>query len=132
MLSMPYHRVRNDIDAHNHAIELPIRQVVTELVDLLGATTVAALAGVKETRAVQEWMADREPQKEHLLRFALQLVTMIAGTNEPSMAKAWLNGANPVLEGATPLSLFRSRPLEEIQGPLLDAARAFAGRERTG
>ena len=120
--------VRGDIEAHNHAMALPIREVVRELVDLLGASDVAALAGVKETRAVQQWMEDREPQRPHLLRFALQLVSMIAATGEKSTAQAWLHGANPGLGGQSPLALFRRRPLDEIQRPLLSSARTFAAR----
>lgn len=121
---------RGDVDAHNRAMELPVAEVVRELVELLGATTVAALARVKETRAVQQWMADREPQRPHVLRFALQLALMIAGSAEKSVAQAWFNGRNPGLGGQSPLVLFRTRPLDEIQSPLLAAARTFAAREK--
>ena len=121
--------VRSDVNAHNHAISTPIRQVVRELIDLVGATTVAALTGVKETRAVQQWMVDREPQRPHVLRFALQLLSMIVATKDSATAQAWLHGANPALDGQTPITLFRTRPLEEIQRPLLSAARAFASRD---
>lgn len=120
---------RGDVSAHNHAMEIPIRQVVQELVGFLGAVTVAALADVKETRTVQQWMADREPQRPHVLRFALQLVSMIARPDQPTLARAWLSGSNPALGGQTPLLLFRTRPLDEIQIPLLQAAKAFAERQ---
>jgi hypothetical protein len=124
-----HHAIRGDVSAHNHAVGLPIHEVVRELVDLVGLTTVAALAGVKETRAVQQWMEGREPQKEHLLRFALQLTTMVAAANEQDTAQAWLHAANPALNGQTPLVLFRTRPLGETQATLLEAARTFAIRE---
>ena len=120
---------RDSIDAHSHAMEIPIRQVVEELVGYLGATTVAAIAGVKETRAVQQWMADREPQQPHLLRFALQLVSMVARRDQPDIARAWFHGSNPGLMDETPIVLFRTRPLAEIQGQLLAAARTFAARD---
>ena len=64
---------RTDLSAHSHAMELPIADVVSELIDLLGATTVAVIGGVRETRAVQQWTNGREPQRQHVLRFALQL-----------------------------------------------------------
>jgi hypothetical protein len=38
-------------EAHNEAMSLPTPTVVETLVGLLGATTVAEIAGVKETRA---------------------------------------------------------------------------------
>ena len=109
-------------------MEIPIAQVVSELVDFLGATTVAALGGVKETRAVQQWMLDREPQRPHVLRFALQLTSIIAMTSQKSMAQAWFRGGNPGLGGESPLMLIRNRPLDEIQSVLLAAAGAFAAR----
>jgi hypothetical protein len=120
---------RTSVDAHHHAMEIPTRQVVEELVEYLGATTVAAIAGVKETRAVQQWMVDREPQRPHLLRFALQLVSMVARPDQPTLARAWFHGSNPALGDQTPIVLLRNRPLDEIAGDLLNAARAFAARE---
>jgi hypothetical protein len=116
-------------DAHRHAMRIPIAQVVKELVAFLGLTTVAGLAGVKETRAVQQWMEGREPQRPHVLRFALQLVTMIAREDEPALARAWFHGSNPALGDATPIALFRLRSLDEMQPELLNAARAFAAAE---
>ena len=71
--------IRSDFDAHDYVVSLPIREVVRELVQILGSTTVAAIGGVKETRAVQQWTVDREPQRPHVLRFALQLALMLTG-----------------------------------------------------
>jgi hypothetical protein len=121
-------QLRTDRGAHYHAMDLPIRRVVEELVAYLGLTTVAAIAGVKETRAVQQWLTDREPQRPHVLRFALQLVSMIARSDQPDLARAWFHGSNPELDDLTPLLLFRSRPLADIQVDLLRAAREFASR----
>ena len=120
--------VLTGVESHNHAMAIPITQVVKELVDFLGAPTVAAIGGVKETRAVQQWMENREPQRPHVLRLALQLASMIAMTGQKSMAQAWFNGANPALGGESPLLLMRTRPLEEIQSTLLTSARSFASR----
>lgn len=121
-------RIRNGVDSHNHAMSIPIAQVVKELVEFLGAPTVAAIGGVKETRAVQQWAEDREPQRPHVLRFALQLASMIAMTGQRAMAQAWFNGGNPGLGGESPLVLIRTRPLDEIQSALLTSAQTFAAR----
>lgn len=121
--------VYDAFEAHDHAMALPIREVVRELVDLLGATTVAVIGGVRETRAVQQWMTDREPQRPHQLRFALQLATMIATVRDREMARAWFHGSNPRLADRIPMLLIRDKPLEEIQSTLLVAARAFAARD---
>jgi hypothetical protein len=109
-------------------MELPVRDVVTELVDLLGATTVAVIGGVSETRAVARWMESREPQRPHILRFALQLALMISSRADRRIAQAWFHGSNPRLGDRSPMMLLRSGRIEESQAAMLDAARTFAGR----
>lgn len=123
--------IRTDMAAHEHAMSLPIEDVVKELSDLLGATNVAVIGGVTETRAVQQWMEGREPQRAHVLRFALQVATMIAADTDQELARAWFHGSNPHLEDAVPIMMLRNLPLSEIQGALMAAARSFAAR-RTG
>jgi len=120
--------LRDDLQAHDHAMSISIRQVVRELCDLLGSTTVATIGGVGEARAVQQWMHDREPQRPHALRFALQVATMIATVADRDVVRAWFHGSNPRLGDEIPMLLLRDRPLVESQGPMLAAARAFAQR----
>lgn len=112
--------------AHAHAMRAPIAEVVAELVDLLGATTVAAIGGVSETRAVNQWVEGREPQRAHALRFALQVARMLTATADREIVRAWFQGSNPHLDDAVPAVLLRNRPLNEIQSQLMSAARAFA------
>ena len=120
--------VLSDIGAHSQAMSLPIAEVVAQLVDLLGATNVAVIGGVLETRAVRQWMSGREPQRSHVLRFALQIGTMIAASTDQELARAWFHGSNPYLDDAIPLLLLRDMPLAEVQGKLMSAARAFASQ----
>jgi hypothetical protein len=120
--------VLNDVDSYNHAISAPLKLVVQELIDLLGPTVVAAIGDVNETRAVTQWLKGRKPQRPHVLRFALQLARMIADKEDATMIRAWFQGINPGLQDRSPALLLRNRSLEEIQGPLLAAARSFAGR----
>jgi len=110
-------------------MEIPIEDVVRELVDLLGATTVAVIGGVRETRAVTQWLSGRAPQRQHVLRFALQLGTMIASHADREIARAWFHGSNPHLDDRIPMLMLRDGTLHEIQGPMLTSARAFAARE---
>jgi hypothetical protein len=119
---------RTDFEAHDYAMGLPIRAVVAELIELLGATSVAVIGGVKETRAVQQWLVDREPQRQHVLRFALQIALMLTSVADREFARAWFHGANPRLDDRIPMIVLRDIPLEEVQRPLLAAARAFATR----
>ena len=124
--------VKTDFDAHAHAMALPIEEVVKELCDLLGATNVAVIGGVTETRAVQQWTEGREPQRSHVLRFALQIGTMIAAAADRDMARAWFHGSNPHLDDAVPIMMLHNLPLPDIQAKLMAAARIFASRAPNG
>ena len=118
-------------DAHSRAMSLPINDVVVELIDLLGAPVVALVGGVGETRAVQQWTAGRKPQRPNVLRFALQIATMIAANTDREMARAWFEGSNPHLDDAIPALLLRNEPLANVQQRVMFAARAFATARRT-
>lgn len=121
--------VLSDGDAHSRAMALSTTVAVGNLVELLGATTVAVIGNVKETRAVQQWLSgEREPQRPHVLRFALQLALMIATVASAETAKAWFHGANPQLDDHVPMLMLRDQPLETVQRRLLIAARYFASR----
>ena len=120
--------VLSDVASFQQAMSLPIGEVVELLVDLLGLTEVAAIGGVAETRAVNQWMAGREPQRAQVLRFALQLAAMISTVEDRSVVRSWFQGGNPDLDDRIPLVMLRNESLESIQGPLLAAARKFAAR----
>src|ERR1700723_3073628 len=81
-------------DAHPQAMSLPISAIVSALLDLLDATTVAVIAGVQETRAVHSWLGAREPQRPQVLRFALQLAAMIANSADSEISQAWFHDSN--------------------------------------
>jgi hypothetical protein len=119
-------------EAHNQAMALPLGSVVAQLSDLLGATTVAAIGGVHETRAVQHWIdGERAPQRAHVLRFALQLALMISSLSTRDLARAWFYGSNPHLDDLTPVQLLRDQSLEAVQVPLMIAVRSFVARSAT-
>ncbi len=119
----------SDVGAHEWAMTLPISEVVRELVAILGATTVAVIGGVTETRAVHQWTLGREPQRQHVLRFTLQVARMVAAIDgRHESVRAWFQGSNPRLDDGIPVLMLRDESLEEIQGPLMQAARAFAAR----
>jgi hypothetical protein len=115
-------------DAHTQAMSLPISAIVRLLLEVLDPTTVAVIAGVQETRAVNSWLGGREPQRPQVLRFALQLASMIANHADREVCKAWFHGSNPHLEDQVPMVMLRDRPLADIQRELLAAARLFAER----
>lgn len=120
--------VLSDRNSHEKAMSLPIGDVVGLLVEMLGLSLVAVIGGVSETRAVQQWMAGREPQRPQVLRFALQLALMITEAGDGSVARAWFQGSNPRLDDRSPAVMLHTLPLDMIQAPLMSAARAFAAR----
>jgi len=119
-----------EYQAHSHAIGLPIGQAVRELAGLLGLSTVAEIAGVTETRAVQQWMTDRRPQRPHVLRFALQLASTIAQSHDAEVVRAWFHSSNPRLGDSSPATLLRNHPLGDVQGSLVAAMRSFLDESR--
>ena len=115
-------------NAHERAMSLPIEEGVKELVDLLGSKTVAMIGGVGETRAVAQWTQGRTPQRPNVLRFTLQVASMILSTRDPDIVRAWFHGTNPHLQDRVPAVLLRDESLVEIQGEIMAAARTFAAR----
>jgi hypothetical protein len=115
-------------EAHENAMGLPIEDVVRELVALLGLTTVAMIGGVGETRAVTQWTNGRAPQRPNVLRFTLQIASMILNSKDADVARAWFHGSNPHLQDRAPAVVLRDEPLSEIQGEVMAAARDFAAR----
>lgn len=115
-------------DAHAAAMSLPINAVVSRLIILLGATNVATIGGVTETRAVAQWTDGRLPQRPHVLRFALQLASIIGGERRIETVRAWFAGSNPHLDDQVPSLMLRDLPLNEIAPSMMAAARAFSGR----
>ncbi len=115
--------------AHDFAMSVPIGRVVKELIELLGAPLVAAVGGVSETRAVQQWQVGRQPQRPQVLRFALQVALMIASSTETELARAWFLGSNPHLDDLSPAQVLRDSDLPAVQQKVMAAARAFVGRE---
>jgi len=119
---------KNDREAHADAMSLPINAVVSRLITLLGATTVAVIGGVTETRAVAQWTDGRVPQRPNVLRFALQIAMMIGSEEDVDVIRAWFAGSNPYLDDQVPMLMLRDKPLNDISGPIMAAARAFASR----
>ena len=108
----------------------PIDEVVAELRHLLGARLVAFVAGVKETRAVHEWVDGERSvgndERERRLRTALQVALLLGQRDDPSVVQAWFQGLNPQLDDHSPAMLLREGNIDEVGREVLRAARAFS------
>ena len=123
-------RILNATEAHNEAMTLETPHLVARLIDLLGASIVARIGNVTETRAVHQWLSgERDPQRQHALRFAFQLASVISDAASRNVARAWFQGSNGELGDRSPVMALRDDPLEEIQVPLMRAVRTFLARD---
>lgn len=113
-----------------HRSVRPIDEVVAELRHLLGARLVAFVAGVKETRAVHEWIDGERSvgndERERRLRTALQVALLLGQRDDPPVIQAWFQGLNPQLDDHSPAMLLREGNIDEVGREVLRAARAFS------
>ncbi|WP_119033901.1 hypothetical protein [Gordonia rubripertincta] len=105
-------------------------ELVSALRDLLGAKLVAYLGTVKETRAVRQWAdgsrAIANPTDKERLRIAYRAARIISERDSPTVAQAWFQGLNPLLDDTSPARALRDGDLD-TEGPrVLGAARQFA------
>jgi hypothetical protein len=100
---------------------------VKELTTIIGKKLTAYIASVKDTRAIDRWMAGSDPYKEaeERLRFAYPLAKMIRDHEGPRVVQAWFTGLNPELKDRVPARLLRDEDVEGVGPELLGAARAF-------
>jgi hypothetical protein len=119
---------RPDLDAHARATRAGFQEVVGELREGLGARLVAYLAGVGETRAVNEWAEGKRVPGEETqlrLRFALRITIPLVAADSPAIAQAWFQGLNPQLEDRSPARLLREGALDDVGPVIVAAQRAF-------
>ena len=121
-------RTKLDLQAFTEATRNPFPHVVKDVSGHLGPRLVAYIAGVVETRAVQQWIdgsRPKDPETEKRLRLAAQLAKLIAGHDNSAVAQAWFQGLNPQLDDRSPARLLREGDVGDVGPKLLAAARAF-------
>jgi hypothetical protein len=118
---------RPDLLAFREATTLEFPKLVEELTKIIGKKLTAYLASVKDTRAVDRWIAgtDSYGKVEERLRFAYRIAKMLSDIEGPRVTQAWLMGLNPELEDRVPIRLLREQDLEAVGPEVVGAARAF-------
>lgn len=114
-------------------LERPLRmdpnEVVHDLVHVFGASLVAVLGSVKNTRTVRHWMEPDGKKPDHLaaLRFTLQVVMFLQAAGEKqSTVDAWFRGMNSRLGDTAPALLIADHGDDlHTQQRVMQAARAF-------
>ncbi|WP_234998185.1 hypothetical protein [Mycobacterium sp. DBP42] len=105
-------------------MRVPAADLVRELVEHLGPTVVAALAGVRDRKQPYKWAAGgSQPRHESLARLqvAYRVWSTIADAEGPNVARAWFIGANPRFEERPPYLAIR----EGLFGEVVAAAEEF-------
>jgi hypothetical protein len=119
---------RPDPEAHRNSLMLPMPELLHTLISKIGKKLTTYVAGVYDARMIESWMAG-EPSPndaEERLRFTYQIVMTLTIQNSPPVAQAWLMGVNPELGDRVPIRLLREGKLDQVAGPIVGAARAFA------
>ncbi len=118
---------RPDLVAHRQSTLLPFSRLVKELTSIIGKKLTAYIASVKDSRAVDRWIAGAEPYKgvEERLRLAYRIAKTISDHESPRVVQAWLTGLNPELGDRVPIRLLREGDIEVAGPEVLAAVRAF-------
>ena len=118
---------RPGLQAHRESLTLKFAELVSRLADSIGRKLIAYVAGVKDVRAVERWMAGGQPygDVELRLRLTFQVVRTLLEHDSREVVQAWLMGVNPELGDRVPLRLLREGDLAVVAPEVLAAARAF-------
>lgn len=111
---------------NDEPIRLPVKDVVQELVALLGSRTVAYLSGLNSTAQVTSWLRGSKPRPatDAVLRTALQASRYISDLKGVGSVAAWFVGTNSLFEFESPASILRGGG-SAAQTDVVSAARAF-------
>lgn len=120
---------------HTHAMDesadaLPVLEIVSALVAIIGKKLTTYAAGVKDTRTIDLWMRNGirglDKRTEDRLRFLYGIVKMLREHDSPDVIQGWLVGMSPELGDRAVLRVLRQEPLEIAAPLILNAARTFA------
>ena len=117
---------RPELAAHRAAMAASFADVVRELAETLGKKLTAYIAGVKDTRGIDRWIAGAEPYNgaDERLRLAYVVALTLREGDHPRVVQAWFTGLNPELDDRSPIRLLAEGTEDEARA-VLGAARAF-------
>jgi hypothetical protein len=117
---------RPELAAHRAATSASFADVVRELSETLGKKLTAYVAGVRDTRAIDRWIAGVEPYKgaDERLRLAYVVARTLSESDHARVVQAWFTGLNPELNDRAPIRLLAEGTDDDARA-VLGAARAF-------
>lgn len=101
---------------HSEATRMDIHELVARLNESVGTTVVQAMTGTKDRNRPREWAraVDPRPEIEQRLRLGYRAWRTVEASDGPSVALAWLVGANPRLGEGTPVTAIREQRADEV------------------
>jgi hypothetical protein len=110
--------VANGTAIHARAVRLDPPELVRELLDHLGPTVVAVLAGVRDRKQPYKWAIDggATPRDESLsrLQVAYRAWWTIADVDGEKIARSWFIGANPRFGEKPPYMAIREDQFTDV------------------
>jgi hypothetical protein len=115
--------------AYKESLTLHAWEQASYLLETIGGRFTTAALGLQDARTVRRWCDEQLGPREHdvsgRLAILYRLVRAISDVYSPSVATAFLRSANPQLDDTAPLMLLREGDPDDVQRPLLAAARAL-------
>lgn len=113
------------VSTHAATTRMDVHELVRRLNSHLGATLVAALAGVRDSKLPYRWAKMDGPAPgtaaEERLRAAHRAWLVLADSESDQVARSWFVGANPLLDEVPPFMALRNGETRQV----LLAADAF-------
>ncbi len=110
---------------HTKTVRLPHAELARQLVQHLGPTMVAVMAGVRDRKLPHKWASEGgpTPRAEALqrLQVAHRAWCAVASSEGDDVARAWFIGANPRLQEVPPYLAIRDGEFRKV----MTAAAAF-------
>lgn len=121
--------------AHAKTMRRPMYLLVRDLNENLGTTLVAFMANVRSRQLPNRWASDpsdpqhAEPRDEpkQRLQLAHQAFTLIEEREDEHVARQWLIGANPWLNGDAPAARIRELDAKAVYGALENFLKDIGG-----
>lgn len=113
------------VSGHAETTRLETDELVRRLNSHLGATVVAALAGVRDSKLPYRWAKPDGPTPNAEARARLMMAhrvwLLLSDAESDHVARSWFVGANPLLGEVAPFMALRAGDTQ----PVLLAAEAF-------
>src|SRR5918911_3572417 len=100
--------------AHERTVRQPIADVARYLQEVLGQSLTAAIADVKNPKAVGQWARGTRaphPAAEQRLRDAFQVVLELVRVEDAPTIRTWFLSMNPLLEDELPARVLARDPV---------------------